>query len=398
MTCRHFVKNPWNYASKWNCTFFFTHEVPKAIVCCCIKKLLEKWPADILWKTHEIMLRNEVVRFFDHLSGTENDSSLLRWETPPEVTCRHFMRTPWNYASKWSCTFCWSLTKCRKRQFVAALRNSPRSDLLMFCEKLIKSCFEITLYVFCITYEIPKATVRWFIKKVLWKWPAEILWKPMKLFFEMKLYVFSSLMQCRKGQFVAALASPPEWPAEVLWKPMKLCFEVKFYVFFITYAVPKTTFRCCIKNALGSDLPSFCENPMRPCFKTKLYVFLRTYAVPKAAVRCCIKNPPTDVTWLHFVKNSQNHASKCNCTFFFHHLGSVEIGSSLLQKSLPELIYRHFMKKLWTILYNEIVRPFHQIGSAYSRSSLQVFHNIKQGHFWRIFVLKQQRAANFGME
>ena len=205
MTCRHFVKNPWNYASKWNCTFFFTHEVPKAIVCCCIKKLLQKWPADILWKTHEIMLRNEVVRFFDHLCGTESDSSLLRWETPPEVTCRHFMRTPWNYASKWSCTFCWSLTKCRKRPFVAALRNSPRSDLLMFCEKLIKSCFEIILYVFCITYEIPKATVRWFIKKVLWKWPADILWKPMKLFFEMKLYVFSSLMPCRNRQFVAAL-------------------------------------------------------------------------------------------------------------------------------------------------------------------------------------------------
>ena len=83
---------------------------------------------------------------------------------------------------------------------------------------------------------------------------------------------------------------------------------------------------------------------------------------------------------------------------FFHHLGSVEIGSSLLQKSLPELIYRHFMKKLWTILYNEIVRPFHQLGSAYSRSSLQVFHNIRQGHFWGIFVLKQQRAADFGME
>ena len=56
----------------------------------------EKWPADILSKTHEIKLRSEIVRFF------------------------------------------LSLIKCRKQQFVSTLRKSTRSDLPTFCEKPLK--------------------------------------------------------------------------------------------------------------------------------------------------------------------------------------------------------------------------------------------------------------------
>ena len=41
---------------------------------------------------------------------------------------------------------------------------SPRSDLQTFDEKNKKSCFEMTLYAFFITYAVPKAAVRCYIK------------------------------------------------------------------------------------------------------------------------------------------------------------------------------------------------------------------------------------------
>ena len=137
MTCQHFMKKTRNHASKWHCTFFFsTYAVPKAADRCYINTSPQKWPTDILWKIHEIMLRNEIVRFF------------------------------------------FSLMKYRKRQFVAVLRNSLRSDLPTFCEKLMKLCFEMKLYVFLITYAVPKATVHCCVEKLPQKWPADILWEP----------------------------------------------------------------------------------------------------------------------------------------------------------------------------------------------------------------------------
>ena len=127
--------------------FFSTYAVPKAVVRCYIKNSPQKWPADILWKIHEIMLRNEIVRFF-------------------------------------------SLMKCRKRQFIAVLRNSLRSDLPTFCEKLMKLCFEMKLYVFLITYAVPKATVHCCVKKLPQKWPADILWEPHEIMLRNEIVRF----------------------------------------------------------------------------------------------------------------------------------------------------------------------------------------------------------------
>ena len=159
------------------CTFFFsTYAVPKAVVRCYIKNSPQKWPADILWKIHEIMLRNEIVRFFS-LMKCRKRQFVAVLKTPWEMTCRHFVKNSWNYASKWSCTFFWSLMRYRKRQFIAALRNSPRSDLPTFYENPMKLCFEMKLYVLLITYEVSKAPVRCCIKKLSQKWPADVLWK-----------------------------------------------------------------------------------------------------------------------------------------------------------------------------------------------------------------------------
>ena len=56
--------------------FFITYAVPKGTIRCSISLPTGVTRRSFV-KTHEIMLRSEILRFFDHLCSAENDISLL---------------------------------------------------------------------------------------------------------------------------------------------------------------------------------------------------------------------------------------------------------------------------------------------------------------------------------